>query len=75
MMTPSTNNAVKRSDPAYTRSLPLRRLNIVCAGQFIMALVMGAVGTVDSDTVIPACYFAVLTAVIGRILSEKPNQG
>jgi hypothetical protein len=34
---------------------------------------MGAIGTADSNTVIPACYFAVLTAVMGRIISDKPN--
>ena len=38
-----------------------------------MALVMGAIGTVDSDTIIPACYFSFSTFVGAWLMRDKPN--
>ena len=38
-----------------------------------MALVMGAIGTVDSDTIIPACYFSFSTFVGAWLTRDKPN--
>lgn len=39
-----------------------------------MALVMGAIGTVDSDTIIPACYFSFSTFVGAWLMRDKPNK-
>ena len=38
-----------------------------------MALVMGAIGTVDSDTIIPACYFSFSTFVGAWLMRDKQN--
>ena len=51
----------------------LRSLTFVCVAQAGMALVMGAIGTVDSDTIIPACYFSFLTFVGAWLMRDKPN--
>jgi hypothetical protein len=34
---------------------------------------MGAIGTVDSDTIIPACYFSFSTFVGAWLMRDKPN--
>jgi len=51
----------------------LRSLTFVCVAQAGMALVMGAIGTVDSDTIIPACYFSFSTFVGAWLMRDKPN--
>ena len=51
----------------------LRSLMLVCAAQASMALVMGAIGTVDSDTIIPACYFSFSTFVGAWLMRDKQN--
>lgn len=51
----------------------LRSLTFVCVAQAGMALVMGAIGTVDSSTVIPACYFSFSTFIGAWLMREKPN--
>ena len=51
----------------------LRSLTFVCVAQAGMALVMGVIGTVDSGTVIPACYFSFSTFVGAWLLRDKPN--
>ena len=51
----------------------LRSLTFVCVAQAGMALVMGAIGTVDSDTIIPACYFSVSTFFGAWLMRDKPN--
>ena len=52
----------------------LRSLMLVCAAQASMALLMEAIGTVDSGTVIPACYFSFSTFVGAWLLRDKPNK-
>ena len=51
----------------------LRSLTFVCVAQAGMALVMGAIGTVDSDTIIPACYFSFSTLFGAWLMRDKPN--
>ena len=51
----------------------LRSLTFVCVAQAGMALVMGAIGTVDSDTIIPACYFSFSTFLGAWLMRDKPN--
>ena len=51
----------------------LRSLTFVCVAQAGMALLMGAIGTVDSDTIIPACYFSFSTFFGAWLMRDKPN--
>ena len=51
----------------------IRSLTFVCVAQAGMALLMGAIGTVDSDTIIPACYFSFSTLFGAWLMRDKPN--
>jgi hypothetical protein len=66
-----TPQLVATGDLLAQRIVPLKRLALMFYGQIAIALIMGATGQVGRDTVIPACYFAVLGIVIGVICSEK----
>ena len=68
MNTPQTQSSVGSGE--FVR---LRSLTFVCVAQAGMALLMGAVGTVDSDTIIPACYFSFSTFVGAWLMRDKPN--
>jgi hypothetical protein len=55
-------------------TISIRRLGLCCALQSAMALAMGAIGTVDRHTVIPACYFSLTTLVVAWLMRDGPNR-
>ncbi len=78
-----SNARKKRTQKSQTASLalatgsagrisPLRKFLLMAAAQIGVALAMYAAGLVDSMTAIPACYFAICSAVVAAIISDKP---
>lgn len=53
------------------RVVPLKRFVLCCYGQITVALVMGALGLVDRETVIPACYFGAISIIVAVITCEN----
>ena len=56
------------------RLVRLSTLAFLFGAQTSMALVMGALGMIGTETVTPACYFAFSNFVIAAIVSYKPNE-
>jgi len=56
-----------------TRTIPLKRWVLCCYGQIAMALALGALGQIDRHTVIPACYFALVSILVAVVASEKKS--